>query len=182
MINTNDLKTDNVLRIAKDIFIERKLEDLVVASTEGTTGLAAARLFNDLNANLIVVAHNVGFKEPNINEFNSEMQTEIKKLGGYVLFGTMPFHTINDAIRSKMGSSVESLIADALRMMGQGTKVCAEIVAMACDAGQVESGKDVLAVAGTHRGADTVLIIKSANSRRFFDLKIVGVIAKPHTC
>ncbi|MHA2427903.1 MAG: hypothetical protein ACXADB_07765 [Candidatus Hermodarchaeia archaeon] len=66
-------------------------------------------------------------------------------------------------------------------MMGQGTKVCVEIVAMACDAGLVQSDKAVLAIAGTGRGADTVLLIKSANSRRFFDLKILDVIAKPVT-
>jgi hypothetical protein len=66
-------------------------------------------------------------------------------------------------------------------MMGQGTKVCVEIVAMACDAGLVQSDQPVLAVAGTGRGADTILLIRSANSRRFFDLKILEVIAKPAT-
>jgi hypothetical protein len=56
-----------------------------------------------------------------------------------------------------------------------------EIVAMACDAGLVESGKSVLSIAGTGRGADTVLVIRSANSRRFFDLRIVDVVAKRQT-
>jgi hypothetical protein len=65
-------------------------------------------------------------------------------------------------------------------MMGEGTKVCAEIVSMACDAGEIESGREVMAVAGTNKGADTALVIRSANSRRFFDLKIIDVIAKPH--
>ena len=84
------------------------------------------------------------------------MRAEINGVGGSVLFGTMPFDTINDAIRGKRGSSVETLIADTLGMMGQGIKVCVEMVAMACDAGLVESGRNVLAIAGTHRGADTV--------------------------
>jgi len=127
------------------------------------------------------VAHSVGFTESNTNEFDPEVKKEIEKLDGNVLFSTMPFHTINDAIRSKMGSSTESLIADTLRMMGQGTKVCVEIVAMGSDAELIKSERNVLAIAGTHRGADTVLIIKSGNSRRFFDLKIVEIIAKPHT-
>lgn len=160
--------------------MERKVKNVVVASTEGTTGLASAKLFKDLKTNLVVVAHSVGFREPNINEFNPQMKAEINELGGSVLFSTMPFHTINDAIRGKMGSSVETLIADTLRMMGHGTKVCVEIVSMACDAGHVESGTKVLAIAGTHRGADTVQIIQAANSRRFFDLKIIDIIAKPH--
>jgi len=181
VLNTDGMNTDDVLKIARNAFAERKLKDVVVASTRGPTGLAAAKLFTDLSANVVVVAHSVGFREPNANEFGSEVKQEIEKLGGFVLLGTMPFHTINDAIAKKMGSSAETLIADALRMMGQGTKVCAEIVAMACDAGLVESGRNVLAIAGTGRGADTVLIVRSANSRRFFDLKIVDVIAKPQT-
>lgn len=181
MLNTDDLGTDEVLKIAKEELEKRNLCDVVVASTRGDTGLQAARMFEGSDVNLVIVAHSVGFRDPNVNQFDVEVKDEIKKLGGTVVFSTMPFHTINDVIRKKIGSSVLTLIADALRMMGQGTKVCAEIIAMACDAGVVESGKDVIAVAGTGKGADTVLLIKSANSRRFFDLKIVDVIAKPNT-
>ena len=181
LINTDNMETDGVLKIARDVFVERKLKDVVVASTGGSTGLASAELFEGLNANLIVVAHSVGFKGPNTQEFDPEAKKGIEKRGGSVLFCTMPFHAINDAVRGKMGSSTVTLIADSLRMMGQGTKVCVEIVAMACDAGLVESGKNVLTVAGTGRGADTVLIVKSANSRRFFDSKIIDVVAKPRT-
>jgi hypothetical protein len=175
------MTTDAVLKIARDVYVERRLQDVVVASTEGTSGLAAAQRFKDLNANVVVVAHSVGFSDANTNEFHPEIEAEINELGGHVVFSTMPFHTINDAIRGKMGSSVETLIADTLRMMGHGTKVCVEIVTMACDAGLIDSDKHVLAIAGTHRGADTVHIIKSANSRRFFDVKIIDVIAKPQT-
>jgi hypothetical protein len=181
MINTDGMTTDDVLGIARDAFAKKELRDVVVASTQGNTGLASAKLFGSLDVNLVVVAHSIGFRGPNTNEFSSDMKNEIQKLGGSVLFSTMPFHSINDAVRMKMGSSIETLIADTLRMMGQGTKVCAEIVAMACDAGLVECDRKVLAIAGTGRGADTVLIVKSANSRRFFDLKIVEVLAKPQT-
>ena len=116
---------------------------------------------------LVVVGHTFGFKKA--NGTNSALKREITEMGGSVLQSTMPFH--NDAIRTKANTSIETLIADTLRMMGQGTKVCVEIVAMACDNGLIESGKNVLAIAGTGKGADTILVIKSANSRRFFDLK-----------
>jgi hypothetical protein len=181
LLNTDNLETDEVLKIAKEELEKRNFRDIIVASTRGGTGLKAVKMFAGLDVNLVVVAHSVGFREANVNEFPIEVKEEIEKNGGTVLFSTMPFHTINDVIRKKIGSSALTLIADALRMMGQGTKVCVEIVSMACDAGKVESGKDVIAVTGTGRGADTVLLIKSANSRRFFDMKIVDVIAKPHT-
>lgn len=181
MLNTDSMGTEELLKVAKNELEKRGLNYAVVASTTGDTGLKAANIFRESSLNLVVVAHSVGFREPNVNQFYIRAKEEIEKMGGSVVFSSMPFHTINDAIRKKMGSSVLTLIADTLRIMGQGTKVCVEIVSMACDAGKIESGKEVVAVAGTGRGADTVLLIKSANSRRFFDLKIVEVIAKPHS-
>jgi hypothetical protein len=71
------------------------------------------------------------------------------------------------------------LMANVLRRMGEGTKVCVEITMMAEDAGLIPSGKDVVAIAGTGRGADTALLIHPANASRFFDLKIREVMAKP---
>ena len=126
-----------------------------------------------------MVVHSVGFKDPNQNSFSQKARIEIEALGGKILQSTMPFHSINDAIRAKSGTSVETLIADTLRMMGQGTKACVEIVAMACDNGLIESGRNVLAIGGTGKGADTVLVVRSANSKRLFDMRIVEVIAKP---
>ena len=38
-----------------------------------------------------------------------------------------------------------------------------------------------LAVGGTGKGADTVMIIKSASSRRFLDLKVLEIVAKPRS-
>ncbi len=181
LINTDHLESEQVIQIAQTICNDRNITDVIVASTQGTTGLAVVKAFSETDMNVIVVAHSVGFRSANTNEFQPEILREIEDLGGSVLFGTMPFHSINDAVRSKMGSSLTTLIADTLRMMGQGTKVCVEIVAMACDAGFVPSDKPILAIAGTGRGADTVLLIRSANSRRFFDLKILEVIAKPAT-
>lgn len=179
LINTDNKDTRDVIQIAKEVCIERKITDVIVASTKGSTGLDVAKTFKGSNVNVVVVAHSVGFRDANTNELMSETVAEIEAYGGTVLFSTMPFHTINDAVRSKMGTSIATLIADTLRMMGQGTKVCVEIVAMACDAGLLQSNQAVLAIAGTGRGADTVLLIKSANSRRFFELKILDVIAKP---
>ncbi len=179
MINTDDMPLSDLLKIAADTLKQKNLTDVVVASTRGDTGVAAAKQLKDSAANLVVVGHSVGFKEANINEFSGEAKNQIEALGGKVLQTTMPFHTFNDAIRTKTGGSQETIIADSLRLMGQGTKVCVEIVAMACDAGLIPSGKNVLSVAGTNRGADTILIIKSANSRRLFDMKIIEVVAKP---
>ena len=63
--------------------------------------------------------------------------------------------------------------------MGEGTKVCVEIVVMAADAGLIPVDKDVIDIGGTGRGADTAMVIKPANASKFFNLKIRETIAKP---
>jgi hypothetical protein len=70
-------------------------------------------------------------------------------------------------------------MANVLRRFGEGAKVCIEITMMAADAGLIPVDQDVVAIAGTGRGADTALRIHPANAARFFDLKIREVIAKP---
>jgi hypothetical protein len=64
-------------------------------------------------------------------------------------------------------------------MIAQGIKVAAEIVAEACDAGLLPEGKDVVAVTGTGRGADTVAIVESHATDRFFDIRFKQLVAKP---
>ena len=50
---------------------------------------------------------------------------------------------------------------------------------MAADAGLIPFDKDVVAIAGTGKGADTALRIRTTNAARLFDLKIREVITKP---
>ncbi|MFH7325473.1 hypothetical protein [Desulfurivibrio sp. C05AmB] len=154
------------------------VNQVVVASTWGDTGLAAARLLKGSGVNLVVVTHNVGFQEPGSREMSAATRAEIEALGGRVCTGTMPFRNIGTAIRAKQHYSQQDTIANTLRLCGQGIKVCVEIVMMAADAGLI-STEDVLAVAGTGRGADTVAWIAPQSSNRLFDLKIRAILAKP---
>ncbi len=52
---------------------------------------------------------------------------------------------------------------------------------MAADAGLIPVDREVVAVAGSGRGADTALLIRPANSSRFFDLEVKEIIAKPRS-
>ena len=71
------------------------------------------------------------------------------------------------------------LVAQSLRRFGEGPKVCCEIVMMAADAGFIPEGEEVLAVAGTAKGSDSVLVIRSAASKRFLELRVLEILAKP---
>jgi hypothetical protein len=153
---------------------------LVVASTTGASGAQAARRLAGKGANLVVVGHSVGFKGPNIDEFLPENFEEITRQGGKVLKSTILMHSLEASLAEQFkGIPPTLLIANTLRRLGQGTKVCCEIVMEAVDAGLIPEGEEVVAVGGTARGWDTVEIIKSAASKRFLHLSVLEVWAKP---
>ena len=110
---------------------------IVVASTTGDSGVQAVRrLAQAPDVNLVVVGHSVGFKGPNIDEFLPEHYQEITCQGGKVLKATILTHSLDTAVADLFkGSAPTLLIANTLRRLGQGLKVCCEIVMEAVDAG-----------------------------------------------
>ncbi len=172
--------TDACLQIVKEAIKDFGYKHLVLASTAGDSGIMFSEALKGSGVNLVVVTHCAGFKEPNICEISEETRQRITHAGAKVYTGTMVTHSLEAAFAAKFSGLYPGLIvAHALRRFGEGTKVCCEMVMMASDAGLVPEGEEIIAVAGTGRGADTVLIIKSAVSKRFFDLKVLEVLAKP---
>jgi len=170
--------TDALLRIVKEYVEKEGIRDIVVASTTGETGTKASKIFK--GCNIVIVTHCFGFREPGKIELEDEYRNEILANEAKIFTGTHALSSIERAIRKDFGTIQPlELIANTLRLMGEGTKVCVEITLMAADAGLIPVDKDVIAIAGTGRGADTALRIQPANSGRFFDLKIKEVIAKP---
>lgn len=170
--------TDLLLKIVKNYAEKEEINDIVVASTTGETGAKAAKMFKPKN--VVVITHHFGFREPGKTELISENRKEILANGAKIFTGTHALSSLERAIRRDFGTlQTLELIANVLRLMGEGTKVCVEITLMAADAGLIPVDKDVIAIAGTGRGADTALRIKPANTARFFDLKIKEIIAKP---
>lgn len=170
--------TEATMQVLAEAQERTGIRQVVVASTYGSTGLEVARRFRERQLNLVVVTHNYGFREPGSLEMPPEIRAELTALGAKVISGTMPFRNIGTAIRELQGYSQQDLIANTLRLFGQGIKVCVEITLMAADAGQI-TPDPVLAMAGTARGADTVAIIAPQSSNKLFDLKIREILVKP---
>lgn len=172
--------TEECLKIALNAIEEEGLKHIVVASTTGQTGLLFAEALKEKNVNLVVVTHSAGFKAPNTNEMPDEIREKIIRRGAKVYTGTMITHNIETAFSQKFSGLYPTLVvAQALRRFGEGPKVCIECVMMAVDSGLIPEGEEVLAVAGTAFGADTVVIIRSAASKRFFDLRVLEIRAMP---
>lgn len=171
--------TDALLGFVKEYTEKEGIKDIVVASTSGETGIKASEIFKGYN--LVIVTHCFGFQEPGKTELLEEHRKEILANGAKIFTGVHALSTVERAIRKDFGTIQPlELIANVLRLMGEGTKVCVEIALMAADAGLILVDKDIIAIAGTGKGADTALRIRPANAAKFFDLKIREIIAKPH--
>lgn len=170
--------TRQTLQIAKDEALKRGIKHIVVASTVGDTGLQAAQVLQGTGIKLIVVTHSTGHRQPGEQLFNPETKKDIERLGGVVFTGTDTLTGYEIAMGIRGQSSPQALISAVLRMFGQGMKVCIEIVAMAGDAGLIPI-EDVIAVAGTARGADTAVVVSANSTNRLFDIKVREILAKP---
>lgn len=169
---------DGVMEAAARRAEELDIKRIVVASNEGPTAKKALEAFK--GRQVIVITHVAGFREANTQEMSEETRAELQEMGARVLTTQHAFAGVNRAIRFKFNTyQINEIIAQSLRVFGDGTKVAIEIAMMATDSGLVRTDEEIIAVAGTGRGADTALVIQPANSHRFFDLKVREVICKP---
>jgi len=172
--------TEEALNIAKDYAKEMGIRYVLVASTRGNVATKARDVFKDSGVNLIIVTHAQGFLEPGKQQFDENIRRELEEEGIKILTATHVFGGVDRAISKILGgTTLVEMIANSLRMFSEGTKVAVEIVLMATDAGLIPVNEDVLSVAGTAKGSDTVLLIKPANTRNIFDLKVREVLAMP---
>ncbi|MHA1771653.1 MAG: pyruvate kinase alpha/beta domain-containing protein [Candidatus Thorarchaeota archaeon] len=155
-----------------------EIEHIVVATTEGTTGVLTAQQFSEKH--VVVVSHMTGFAAPNFNELKEENRNKIKEAGAEILTTTHALAGIARSFRKMLGTwTPTELMAVAFRTFGQGTKVCAEIAMMAADAGLVPVDEDVITIGGTGRGADTAWLVRPAYTSEFPLLKMRACLCKP---
>lgn len=169
--------TDKVMEIVKERLKELEIKYVIVASTRGGTAFKALEYFDDLKnkIELIIVTH------AGAAEYDKETLEKLRNSWAKVLICPHVLGWgVGDALRKKyQGFTADRIVAEAYRRFSQGVKVAVEIALMATDAALVPPGEEVIAIAGTGRGADTALIIKTAYTRDFIQMKIREIIAMP---
>ncbi|GAW90840.1 pyruvate kinase alpha/beta domain-containing protein [Calderihabitans maritimus] len=168
--------TDATVELAVKRAKELGIKHVVVASNTGET----AKKFLGHGLEIVCVTHHVGFSEPGIDEMPAETRQELQEKGVKVLTTTHLMAGLDRALRFKFGGVYPAeIIANTLRIFGQGVKVCVEVAIMALDAGLIPYGQEVVAVGGTGRGADAAAVILPAHSHSFFDTRIKEIICMP---
>jgi hypothetical protein len=171
--------TEEVLHIVNTRARELGIKNILVASTTGSTAVKATEFLEGIR--VVAVSHFTGFREPNSQEFSEENRQKVESNGGIVLTTTHAFSGLSRAMRKKFNMYLfEEVVANTLRVFGQGMKVACEVTLMAADAGLVRTDEDIIAIGGTSGGADTALVLRPVNSQDFFDLRVKEILCKPH--
>ncbi len=172
--------TEETLSIAKERAEELGIQTILVASTYGDTAARAVEVFEGFR--VIVVSHVTGHREPDTLEFTTENRQKVENSGVTILTAAHAFTGgVNAAMHKKFDMYLlGDVIANVLRIFGQGMKVVCEIALMAADAGLVRTDEDIIVISGSGRGADTVVVLKPVTSTSFFDLRIQEILCKPH--
>ena len=172
--------TDVLLTFAKERAEELGIKDVVVATTHGGTAVKVQEVFDDPKINVVAVTICEGYKEKGWTISDSE-RAKLTDRGIKVITSV---HALGDDVASAFtdkygGGYLVRAIRDTLYMFGQGMKVCVEIVLMAADAGLIPMDREIMAIAGTSAGADICIVVKPAYPRKFFELEIREIVAKP---
>ncbi len=173
--------TVDTLKIAISNCKKHQISHIVVASNTGATVRKALDL--DISGiSIVCVTHHVGFRGPGIDEMSKDERAYLGSCGVKILTTTHVLAGVDRALRNQYGGiHPPEIIANSLRMLGQGLKVCVEISIMALDAGLVPHGNQIVAVGGSSSGADTAAIIVPAHSNNVFDLRVHEILCKPRT-
>ena len=160
---------------------ELGLTHVVVASNTGETAKVLHKALETVaGVRLVCVTHSVGFQKPNESEMPAQVRRELAAAGVDVLTTTHFFAGVDRALRFlKGGYHPGEIVAMSLRLMGQGLKVAVEIAVMAADAGLAPAGRELIAVGGTGRGADTAVVIRPAHGQSFFDTRVMEILCLP---
>lgn len=169
------MTTQETIKLAIQTAKERNIKDIVVASSTGST----LELFKGTKD-----FHIVGvscYYENGTNKMSEEKRKELQDYGFEIVTAGHALSGAERCFSRKFGGyGPIEIMANTLRMFSQGTKVCVEISTMALDAGKIPYKKPIIAVAGTGRGADTILILTPSYTSSILDTKIHEIITMPY--
>lgn len=176
--NPGEENTDALIELVKARKEELNIKTIVVASVSGKTTLKISEAIKDVN--LVSITHHAGFREKGKLEIDPAVDEKLNKMGISTYTSSHALSGVGRGISNKFGGVTPvEVMAETLRMISQGFKVCVEVSIMAADGGLLPTGQEIIAIGGNARGADTALVLTPAHMNAIFDLRIHEIIAMP---
>jgi len=182
-----EANTEKVLHAVKLRCKELKLNTVVIASETGRSAAKALGVFKGTCIGMIVVTHYpattwgpkgkipIGLKR---KEFAEKLEN-LRENGAKIVQSTRPFAPPSRTINWDYPVP-ECIIDRTLEIFGAGTKIAIEATLMATDAGELNEGDEVISCAGTYKGLDTALLVRTTYTAKFFsEFEVKEIVAKP---
>ena len=155
---------------------------IVAASTMGVTAdaLLTAAEAAGFRKQIVIVRGCSSRNRSGVNLMKPEVKADLTARGAVIVTAAHALSAGERAISGGFkGAYPLEIMAGALRMFGQGTKVCVETAVMALDADVLPFGVPVVAIGGSHRGADTAVVVTPSYSASILNTVVNEVLCKP---
>ncbi len=179
--STGIVNTEETLKIAVTYAKEHGC-DIVAATSTGDTIFKLKEIANEpgFEGRIVAVTHVFGMHEKGVNDMTPETFEKLHSLGIKTVTAAHALSGAERGLSTKFqGVYPAEIISAALRMFGQGTKVCVEIALMASDSGNITYGKPVVCIGGSSHGADTACVITPGYTACLLETKIHEILCKP---
>ena len=177
------VNTDETVRAAVDRAVELGIKHIVVASTTGSPGIKVAKAAEGTGIKTIVATIHYGAKEEGKWLFDENNLKILQNMGAAVFTQTHTLSGVERSFSDRLGgaSRAETIAAVLKSLFGIGFKVAVEVTIMAADSGMIPVGDDseIIAIGGTHSGADVACVIRPGHANNFFAMQIREIIAMP---
>jgi hypothetical protein len=182
-----EVNTEKVLAAARRRCLELGIGQMVVASETGRSALRALECLAGSPLRLVVVTHPpaetwgprgdipIGLGRPEY----AAAREKLIAAGVTIVQGTRPLAPLSRSLGWD-APTPETVIDRTLELFGAGTKIAIEVAVMATDAGAVPPETDIVTCAGTFKGLDTALVVRTAYSWSFFaEFEVRESVARP---
>lgn len=143
---TGPQNTEATLSLARERAETLGISKVLVATSTGETALKAAQVFAGKQVIVVVRPYRQDHQDERLDPAAA---SRLRALGCTLLTPEQEHPDVR-----------------ALRAFGTGAKVACEIAVRAAEAGLVSPEEEVVAIAGSHSGADTVLVLQPATEVR----------------
>ena len=155
---------------------------IVAASTMGVTAdaLLTAAEAAGFQGKIVIVRGCSSKQRSGVNLMKPETKAALEARGATIVTAAHALSAGERAISTGFrGAYPLEIMAHTLRLFGQGTKVCVEASVMALDADAIPFGVPVVAIGGSHRGADTAAVITPSYSASVLNTVVNELLCKP---
>jgi len=154
--------------------------DIVLASSTGASAFTVLEFASKMDYTGKIIAITSVWKA-GVNPLSEENRKKLTDAGVILVTAGHTLSGVERSISGKFGGVCPvELMANTLKMLSEGVKVCVEIGAMALDAGAIKEPRAVVILGGTGRGCDTACVMTPGYSADIFKTRIHEILCKPY--